>query len=53
MTVMKTDVAVLYLTQTAIFQNLTIGLMIVILIPFIIFKKFFFSVSVLLRLFFF
>ena len=42
MTVMKTDVAVLYLTRTAIFQNLTIGLMIVILIPFIIFKQFVF-----------
>ena len=41
---MKTDVAVLYLTRTAISQNLTIGLMIVILIPFIIFKQFVFHI---------
>ena len=42
MTVMKIDVIVLYLTQIAIFQNLSTGLMIVILIPFIIFKQFVF-----------
>ena len=53
MTVMKTDVTVLYLTRTAIFQNLTIVLMIVILIPFIIFKQFVFHICFTSCLFFF
>ena len=44
MTVMKIDVIVLYLTQIAIFQNLSTGLMIVILMPFIIFKQFVFGI---------